>query len=274
VNHDLRERLKTGIFLVFSFAAFGYLGELKLLWAVIYGLLLFEFLCVLGVMRAMIGPLTLALSFCAIRFLQLFENFPVNFVTEGWLYLAVILLGIPLLFQKKMRAFGVLIVGYPLLTGGFLGGGTILENLHGSMLWLFLAFLLPTVWLTDSAAYLVGCRMRGPLLAPRLSPKKTWSGLAGGVFVGTVWAFSMLGIQGKLSWITSLWALALPWFAVAGDLFESWGKRLLGVKDSSDLLPGHGGMWDRLDSLIFVFCVLGLFQIFGSSIPYRWYIPT
>jgi phosphatidate cytidylyltransferase len=112
-------------------------------------------------------------------------------------------------------------------------------------------FLAATVWMTDICAYLVGRTVGGPLLWPRVSPNKTWAGaiggLAGGVAGGTLLAYaggiSSLGAVGVI-------ALLLSGLAQAGDLFESAIKRHFGAKDTSQLIPGHGGLMDRLDGFL------------------------
>ena len=115
-----------------------------------------------------------------------------------------------------------------------------------------LFWLLLTVWATDTFAYFVGRSLGGPKLAPRLSPKKTWSGLAGGVLaaaaVGVVFAYVL---DSAKSWaLPAVAGAVLALLAQAGDLMESGLKRRFGVKDSSNLIPGHGGVLDRIDGLI------------------------
>jgi phosphatidate cytidylyltransferase len=111
-------------------------------------------------------------------------------------------------------------------------------------------FLAVTVWMTDIVAYLVGRSVGGPLLWPRISPKKTWSGalggLAGGVVGGTLVAYAS-GVGGLGPAIV---ALGLSALSQAGDLFESAVKRRFGAKDTGQLIPGHGGLMDRLDSFV------------------------
>jgi len=112
------------------------------------------------------------------------------------------------------------------------------------VLWVFVI-----TWATDIFAFFVGRSFGGPKLAPRFSPNKTWSGLAGGVIGATI-AGGLLVEQAGLSPVL-LWAA--PFFALAaqaGDLFESAIKRRADVKDAGALLPGHGGVMDRLDGLI------------------------
>lgn len=112
-------------------------------------------------------------------------------------------------------------------------------------------FLFAVVWATDIFAYFVGRAVGGPKLAPSISPGKTRSGALGGA-VGGVVAGVMLAATagaGNLA-LLGLVALALSIVAQAGDLFESWVKRRHGRKDSGVLIPGHGGVMDRVDGLV------------------------
>jgi phosphatidate cytidylyltransferase len=113
-----------------------------------------------------------------------------------------------------------------------------------------LIFVLLIVWATDIGGYFAGRGIGGPKLWPKVSPNKTWSGAVGG-FVGS------LAVAGGFA--ASGLGKALPLLALAGvlsvasqlgDLFESAVKRRFGVKDSSHLIPGHGGLLDRLDGLV------------------------
>ena len=112
-------------------------------------------------------------------------------------------------------------------------------------------FLAVTVWMTDIFAYLAGRGIGGPLLWPSVSPNKTWAGaiggLVGGVAAGTLVAYAS-GI-GKLAAV-GLVASVLSVLTQAGDLFESAVKRRFGAKDTSGLIPGHGGLMDRLDGFL------------------------
>lgn len=111
--------------------------------------------------------------------------------------------------------------------------------------------LFTLIWAADIAAYLGGRFIGGPRLAPSLSPRKTWAGVICGVLAAGV-AGSVFAAQ--IGAAPGLWAvagLALGAIGLAGDLFESLCKRRFGVKDASGLIPGHGGVMDRLDSLIF-----------------------
>ena len=112
-------------------------------------------------------------------------------------------------------------------------------------------WLLFVVWATDTGAYAAGRLIGGPKLAPGISPNKTWAGLAGGIVAaGTIGALAGLFLLG-VSPITLVWVAAgLAVWSQMGDLFESGVKRRFGVKDSSNLIPGHGGLMDRLDGIL------------------------
>jgi phosphatidate cytidylyltransferase len=131
-------------------------------------------------------------------------------------------------------------------------------------------FVAATVWMTDTLAFFVGRALGGPLLWPRVSPNKTWSGvvggLAGGVAGGTLVAYAN-GL-GRLA-VVGVVALVLSAGSQAGDLFESAVKRHFGVKDTSRLIPGHGGLMDRLDGFLVAALVALLIGIFrqGADAP-------
>lgn len=147
--------------------------------------------------------------------------------------------------------FAVTLGGFLYL--GWLGAYLIeLRNLPDGMWWFWL--ILPSVWIADSAAYFIGKAFGRRPLSPRLSPKKTWEGYWGGVLFGT------LGGAGLALLCQWLGGLEVPWWKGAalglvlavlttlGDLGESMIKRQAGVKDSSHLIPGHGGFFDRFDT--------------------------
>ena len=147
---------------------------------------------------------------------------------------------------KRWAGFGALYVGLPAVALVWLRG----QGDDGRLL---LIWLLLVVWATDIGAYACGRLIGGPLLAPRISPKKTWAGLLGGMasaaLVGlAVAAVAKLGAPGGL--IAGGAVLAV--IAQGGDLLESWVKRRWGVKDASNVIPGHGGVLDRVDGLLAV----------------------
>jgi len=131
-------------------------------------------------------------------------------------------------------------------------------------------FPLVITWIGDTAAMAVGVKVGGPKLAPVLSPNKTRSGAVGG-FLGAVATAVVLGllVLNRVGWNFAIWQLVVMGGVVGvvsqiGDIAESLFKREAGVKDSSNLIPGHGGVLDRLDSLYFVVpAAAGLFRLFG-----------
>jgi phosphatidate cytidylyltransferase len=130
---------------------------------------------------------------------------------------------------------------------------------------------------TDTGAYFAGRAIGGPRIAPAISPSKTWAGLAGGMIAAAAWVFIwVMAIDSRaLGWLGPRFEIglnlsfentlggialgaALAVVAQAGDFLESWLKRRAGVKDSSRLIPGHGGVLDRIDGLVPVAIVAGL----------------
>jgi len=114
-------------------------------------------------------------------------------------------------------------------------------------------FAVAIVWAADTGAYFVGSRFGKRKLAPRISPGKSWEGLAGGLAASALAAVAAVPLL-QLQWpqLPALVALVLATVAISvvGDLFESLLKRHAGMKDSADLIPGHGGILDRIDSLL------------------------
>ncbi len=146
------------------------------------------------------------------------------------------------------------------------GGLITLLVLHqyrlASSLWSFkqvvLLALVP-LWVGDSAGYFIGRKFGKRPLAPKISPKKT---IAGGVanLIGCIAAGAALGIWVHVGWSRGLaCGLIAGLFGQAGDLFESWVKRSADLKDSGDLLPGHGGVMDRIDSVLFTAPLVAVF---------------
>lgn len=118
------------------------------------------------------------------------------------------------------------------------------DNGIAMVMWVFIV-----VWATDIGAYVAGKAIGGAKLAPAISPGKTWAGFYGGIAAATLLGAAWVLFTG----LRPLLFLLAPLFAVAaqgGDLFESWMKRQAGLKDSGNWLPGHGGVFDRLDGLL------------------------
>ncbi len=151
-----------------------------------------------------------------------------NPVNIGWSYLGVPYVGLPAVALAMLRD----------------------DPAHGlsAIVW-----LLITVWSADTLAYFAGRIIGGPKLAPAISPKKTWAGL-GGAIAGSAIASALFCWTAGYGGIAALAAIAglLAIVEQGGDLFKSAWKRFHGVKDSGDLIPGHGGVIDRVDGLIAV----------------------
>jgi len=115
---------------------------------------------------------------------------------------------------------------------------------------LLLAFwALSLVWATDIGAFFAGRNFRGPKVAPAISPNKTWSGLIGGMIAALLLGWGLTSYY-DLPFQLAMASPGLALLAQVGDFFESWMKRRAGVKDSGTILPGHGGVLDRLDGVV------------------------
>jgi phosphatidate cytidylyltransferase len=145
-----------------------------------------------------------------------------------------------------------------LIAATLLGLWTIREQLgFTAALWVF-----AMVWATDIGAYFSGRAFGGLRLAPKISPSKTWSGLIGGMIAALIVGATLgdrAGIEGVPLWIGA----PLGLLSQLGDLAQSWMKRRAGVKDSGRIIPGHGGVFDRVDGLLPVAIVLGLLAYAG-----------
>ncbi len=150
---------------------------------------------------------------------------------------------------------------------GWVGGAFIpLRALPDGRGWLLTA--LPAVWLADSGAYFIGKWLGVRKLSPRLSPNKTWAGLMGGVISGTIFGTLLVLLWRSIGFLpgtTRLWEGALMGFVLSlltpvGDLLISLFKRTAGVKDTGDLIPGHGGILDRIDTWIWA-ALLGYYLV-------------
>lgn len=203
----------------------------------------------------------------------------VAFLTEGnpgfalWLSL----LGTTLVFWKSnsrlLYSLGTLYICLPILSLGYIYyiNDTVSREI---VLWLFFV-----VWATDIGGYVVGKTLKGPKIAPSISAKKTWSGLIGAVLfaMGVAYLFALYlkdynyltpesdisFTQLKIVLISSAGVLAVV--SQVGDFFESYIKRCLNLKDSSNLIPGHGGLFDRVDGLLFASVLMALIICFFNT---------
>lgn len=171
----------------------------------------------------------------------------VLFTHLGYLAYALLLVGMTaasLFFLARIAAWGVLYAAFPGIALVWLRAEPLGAQL---VIW-----ALAIVWATDIAAYFSGRTIGGPKIAPRISPSKTWAGLGGGMVAAalTAWLLSrQFGLGLEPAFAAALGAM-LAVAAQVGDFFESHLKRRAGVKDSGSLLPGHGGMMDRLDGVV------------------------
>jgi phosphatidate cytidylyltransferase len=125
-------------------------------------------------------------------------------------------------------------------------------------------FILAVVWSTDIAAYFTGRLVGGPKLWLKVSPNKTWSGLFGGVTASAAAGALFAAWAGANIPALAASGLMLGAVAQAGDLAESALKRRFGVKDASNLIPGHGGFMDRMDGVVTVAVVAALFALLAN----------
>ncbi len=174
--------------------------------------------------------------------------------------------------ENLYRAFNTILACiYP----GFLLGLMLLINhadFYSGIQWFsipFIVIIFAITWLTDTFAFLIGSLLKGPKLAPKISPNKTISGAIGGLIGGMggamltyllvyyIPAFStILSTYNLTWWIFLIIGVIASILAQAGDLFESKLKRMAGVKDSGNIFPGHGGMLDRIDAMMFTTFVI------------------
>ena len=168
---------------------------------------------------------------------------PQSFDPAWWGFGATVLLGLllGLASRRPVMAWGYIYLAIPAFALLVLGWLDI-----AIVFWVFIV-----TWSTDIFAYFAGRSIGGPKLAPRISPNKTWAGLIGGMagaaLLGWLTA-DLLDLGSPFAWLGAPMGI----IAQAGDLYESWEKRRAGVKDSGTILPGHGGVLDRLDGLLAV----------------------
>jgi phosphatidate cytidylyltransferase len=159
-----------------------------------------------------------------------------------------------------MGAFGVLYIGLAIY---------LITRINSVPL---LLLIVGSVACVDIFAYIFGRTIGGPKIAPRISPSKTWAGLTGGIFGATLALFSYFYVLNEKrdagatvlfdAWpFLVFYGIIIAVLAQAGDFFESWLKRKAGVKDSSRLIPGHGGVFDRIDGMLPITIAVGLLLI-------------
>jgi len=180
------------------------------------------------------------------------SRYPSRELIQGGVTALIVL---SLLWQMARRGEDIPVVGWALSLGGAIYIGLLLSHfillreLAEGWAWTLLAFF--PAWANDTGAYFVGRWIGTRPFAPRISPKKTWEGSIGG-WISGIAVGTLMGAVLRLPLLhASLLGLLISLAATGGDLVESMFKRWAGVKDSGRLIPGHGGVLDRIDSLLF-----------------------
>ncbi len=245
---ELGARIITALFLVAGFLAVLFLlppVAAALVFALITTLAAWEWAGLMKVRQASrITFAGLVLVSCLVMWLRPTDGFPVL-----WAIAALFWLGLVPFWLATRRSAGTsgYLVGWVLLVPTW----AALVDLHGRSPMLLLA-VMALVWIADIAAYFTGRAFGKHKLAPAISPGKTWEGVAGavvGVMIYGLWVAEVLPATTDVAPVFMAGALLLlTALSIAGDLFESMIKRQANMKDSSQLLPGHGGILDRIDS--------------------------
>lgn len=217
-----------------------------------------------GGMSAPVAPTRVAAAVAAAVLIAVFIGYRGDFVW-AWgailltaAFAAVIARGVA--ERPADAAFGVLYIAPAALCLVWLRdtGGVMSHQGHWWIMMLFGA-----TWAADIGAFAVGSTLKGPKLWPRFSPNKTWSGFIGGLAAATA-AGSLMASMSVFQlnvWAAAFIGLAVGVATMAGDLWESAIKRRFGVKDSGDLIPGHGGLLDRVDGLMFAVVVMAALRL-------------
>ncbi|MEZ5811468.1 MAG: phosphatidate cytidylyltransferase [Rhizobiaceae bacterium] len=188
-------------------------------------------------------------------------------VTAVWLLAAILIVGLAAATYAETRGQGVWLAkgfAYAALSGFALA--LLRADTQSGLV--AILFLFAVVWITDIAAYFAGRSLGGPKLAPAISPGKTWSGAVGGTIGGVTGGMIIAHMAGAASYGIFLVALLLSIVAQFGDLFESSVKRRAGVKDSGNLIPGHGGVMDRVDGLVAAAIALYVIGALGGGLDH------
>lgn len=230
---------------VFSLAMMVVIGLAAWEWAMLSGLN--------GLRRAAFAVFSLLLMLAVWLFIEL-RDYSVLLVIVSLIWL---LLTISLILQKKaviqkqgVSVFSLIQGIFLLLVAWFAVTEIHAINQYGPQLVLLLMVM---IWIADSAAYFSGRLFGKHKLSPQVSPGKTWEGVAGGLLAVAVYGYMLpyhAYFEQVNAWALSLVCVLIAFISIGGDLFESKIKRQRGVKDSGRLLPGHGGVYDRIDSLI------------------------
>lgn len=212
------------------------------------------------------GPLVWTFWFCAAAVVTSQGLAIVGRIDWGWsaILVAAVLAAVAARAQDKLTFpvfAGILIIAGACLGLVWLRALPVLGL--ETVLWLF-----AIVWATDSAAFAAGGALGGPRMAPTISPQKTWTGAGGGLIAGALASYAFAVLLGRPdAWVFLGIGMAVSIVTQLGDLAESGLKRQFGVKDMSTLIPGHGGVLDRLDGLIAATIFVCLLTLWGGATP-------
>ena len=252
---ELRLRVLSALVLAAVILAVTLLGgpAFRFVWVLVAGLVAYEWLAIISARNAIAGGIGVALAGFALGFAPVSD--PALAGSAAVLALAGAVVTTQVDDRRMLEACGVAYaLCFALVTPA-------LRQVPEIGLFL-IVWTFAVVWFTDIAAYFTGRALGGPKLMPSVSPKKTWSGALGGAAAGTagglaVWCLSPVATGLGLAMVFAI-SLAASVFSQAGDLFESAIKRRFGTKDSSRLIPGHGGFLDRLDGYWAVLVFAGM----------------
>ena len=264
-NSDLGQRIPSAIVMLIAIIGISYLGGMPLLIVsvLLSGLLFYEWYLIVRNSAPDANSIGVCGAFALAMLLILFGY---NAVALIILVLAILVVHLVNSGGERVQAtwlaFGGLYASIPAFTFLLVRGD---QSISSGGSFALLMFLYLTVWATDIFAYFSGRAFGGPKLLPVVSPKKTWSGALGGLFsamiVGMIY---MIYVEGFAGFSTVVLAAILSVVSQIGDLFESWVKRHFQVKDSSQLIPGHGGFLDRVDGLIAAAVPVGIYLVLTS----------
>ncbi len=250
-------RIKTGLFLgIFSIVSIFFFpnGLFTALCAVLVSLAFWEWLTLMNI-RTGIHKLILMLIFWILAVLMLDHFLWTLGLAVAWWIFATFLIFVPLEHLQGLKNKLLQFLMGTLILGALWVSVVHLHKMDRSLVF----YLIMLVCFADTAAYFVGSQYGQHRLLERVSPKKSYEGLVGGLIIGSIAGLSVVLFLPGLSWGSFLawfvFGVFLILVSVVGDLFESLLKRLYDAKDSGSLLPGHGGFLDRLDSLAAAFPV-------------------
>ncbi|MCP4314511.1 MAG: phosphatidate cytidylyltransferase [Hyphomicrobiales bacterium] len=247
MHSEVMVRTASGVALGLAVLALTWFGGIafKLLSIVIMALVFFEWFRIVGTKS--LSTACWAIGCCTIGVIGIC-------ILVGWagVGIAVCAAGAGVLLLVRALEGADFWPSIGIVYAGFFGVAFAALRDSGEFGFAVVIFIFAVIWTTDIFAFFGGRRFGGPKLAPKVSPNKTWSGflsgLAGGIIAGMIAAAILAGTG--LGWVALLSAIVSV-SGQMGDLFESGFKRRFGVKDSGSLIPGHGGVMDRVDSVVF-----------------------